>query len=162
MRIPIPPAWRALARGGVDNWQLLALVVGGAGAAWALSPYSTVQKVAERREGLVGRTPNQTGRALGYDAGVLASPPADPLEVLIGRAVAARAGTTAPTYRAGRSDYFRPVLASPPDVHWPLGRQNLRGLNAQAPVRGEPMQASPGVSITAADVLAIQRPGASS
>lgn len=158
MRLPIPPAWRQLVRGGVDNWQLLGVLAAIAGSAWLLSPYATLEKVSDRRRELVGRAPNATGRALGYSAGVLRSPVMDPLEVLARRAAMARAGSAAPVYRAGRGDYFRQFIPTQAEATWPLPQQRLGGLGAQAGVRGEPMQASPGVAITAADVLAMQRP----
>jgi hypothetical protein len=156
MRVPIPPAWRQLLRGGLEPWQLAGVFAAVAGAAWLMSPYSTLQKVAEKRQELVGRTPNAWGRAVGYTAHQLRDPVQDPIEVLTMRAAVARAGTTAPTYRGGRASFFREYLASPPEVTWPMPRQNLNALGAQAPFRGIPIQASPAVSRTAADVLHAQ------
>lgn len=157
MRLPaVPPAWRQLARG--EPWTLAAIAAGLLGAAWILNPASVAERIRDRHDELAGREPNPTGRALGYSAGVLRSPVVDPLEVLARRAAVARAGTTAPTYRAGASDYFRDFVPTQHEVTWPLPPQNLRGLGAQAPVRGPGVgQPNTGVATTAADVLRLQR-----
>lgn len=163
MRLPIPPAWRQLIRGGPEPWQLAALAAGAVGAAWLLSPYAAMERLADKRRELVGREPNATGRAVGYTAGMLRNPVQDPIEVLTRRAAVARAGSAAPVYRGGRSELFREYLAGPPEVTWPLARQNLNALGAQQPFRGQPIQSSPSVSRTAAEVLAAQlrrEPGA--
>lgn len=156
MRLPIPPAWRDLLRGGPDNWQLLAIAAAVLGGAWVLSPYATAEKVREAHDRRVGRPPNATGRALGLTAGQLADPVQDPIEVLTLRTAVARAGSRPPVYRGSRRELFPEYLASPPEVTWPMPAQNLRALGAQQPFRGVPIQAGPGVSITAADVLNAQ------
>jgi hypothetical protein len=161
VRIPVPPAWRQLLRGGAEPWQLAALAAGALGAAWVLSPYSTLEKVAEKRRALVGRQPNATGRALGYNAGAFVNPYQDPIEVLARRAAVARSGTAPPVYRGGRAELFREYLPSPPEVTWPMPVQNLRALGAQQPFRGRPIQAGPGVSRTAAETLSAQLGGGS-
>lgn len=154
MRLPIPPAWRELLRG--EPWTLAAIAAGLLGGAWYLSPAATAERLRHAHTQRVGRPPNATGRALGYSAGVLASPPLDPLEVLTMRAAAMRAGTRAPHYRAGRKEYFRDYVHTPRAISMPITAPHLGSLAAQQPVRGVSVQASPGVSRTANDVLAAQ------
>lgn len=158
MRLPrvIPPAWRQLASGGADAWQLVGVAAAVAGAAWLLSPYSTLQKVAEKRGELTGRQPNPTGRALGLTAGQLTNAYQDPIEVLAMRAAVARAGSPAPEYRGSRSELFRPYHHGPRFPTAPMQSQRLNLIGAQRPFRGEPIQPTPGVAITAADVLKLQ------
>jgi len=160
MRLPIPPDWRAAAR--LQPWTLVAVAAGLAGAAWMLSPAAVAERARKAHDRIEGRPPNATGRALGYAAGVFASPPIDPLEVLTRRAVVARAGSPAPEYRGGAGDYFRPYLPTMHKATWPMPAQRLGGLGAQAPFRGQPIHASPAVSRTAAEVLAAQRGGSAS
>lgn len=155
----MPPAWRQLLSGGVEPWQLVAVAAALAGAGWMLSPYSALERGARKARESKGRTPNAVGRSLGYSAGILRSPVTDPLEVLTMRAAVAHVGTSSPNYRGSRNAYFRPPRPIQPQVTWPLATQNLRVLGAQAPVQGVSILPGPGVSRTAADVLARQLEG---
>ena len=153
MRVPIPPAWRAAARSAGDPWALVAIGAAIVGGAWILSPVEAGKKLRERHDQLAGREPNATGRALGLTAGQLADRVQDPIEVITLRAAVQRAGSAAPEYRGGAGDYFRPYHRLAPRVTWPLATANYNLLAAQRPFRGRPIQPSPGVAITAADVL---------
>lgn len=153
MRFPIPPGWRAAAAGAGDPWALAALAAAVVGVGWLLSPVEAGRKLRQQHDALEGPQPNATGRALGYTGGMFANRVQDPVEVLAMRAAVQRAGSAAPEYRAGSSDFFRPYHRLAPKVTWPLATANYNLLAAQRPFRGRPIQASPGVAITAADVL---------
>jgi hypothetical protein len=151
----IPPAWRGLARGRPDPWLTVAIVAGIAGAAWLLSPAEVAQRAwRASRDRTHPPAVNERGRILGYE-GVLPPPGriVDPIDVLTRRAQLT--SHTQPRYGARRMPDY---LYAPGRLYAPLRAQDFRGMAAQSELRQARQR--PGVAITAADVMARQRPEA--